>query len=162
VDLLLEAGTISVRGAPSRALAAAEVVPAEGLEVSEKFEPPLPLAWASSCSVAIVRLDPETADLELVRYVIVHDSGKPINALTMEGQVHGGFAHGLGYALYEEAIYGEDAGFRSASFLDYTIPSAPELKVEPEVTHIETPSAQNPEGFRGVGEAAAIPAPAAI
>jgi carbon-monoxide dehydrogenase large subunit len=80
----------------------------------------------------------------------------------MEGQIHGGLAHGLGYALFEEAIYGEDATFRSASFLDYTIPSAPEVAFELEAVHTVTPSAHNPEGIRGAGEAAAIPASAAI
>jgi carbon-monoxide dehydrogenase large subunit len=162
VDLVLNEGVISVRGAPARAIAATEVIPAEGLEVSERFEPALPLAWSSSCTVAVVELDPETAALKLVRYVTAIDSGKPINALTLEGQIQGGFAHGLGYALYEEAIYAPDATFRSASFLDYTIPSPPELEIEPEVIHLEAPTAQNPEGFKGAGEAGAIPAAGVI
>jgi carbon-monoxide dehydrogenase large subunit len=162
VDLVLEDGVVSVKGAPTRSLDAREVVPQEGLEVSERFEPALPLAWASSCSVAVVSVDPETAGVNVVRYVIAHDSGRPINELTMEGQIHGGLAHGLGYALFEEAIYGEDATFRSASFLDYTIPSAPEVAFELEAVHTVTPSAHNPEGIRGAGEAAAIPASAAI
>ena len=107
-------------------------------------------------------MDLETASVKVLRYVIAHDSGRPINELTMEGQVHGGLAHGLGYALYEEAVYDDEAGLKSASFLDYSIPSAPELAFELEALHIVTPSAQNPEGIRGAGEAAAIPASAAI
>ena len=162
VDLLLEDGRVFVRGAPARAVEAAQVIPPEGLEVAERFEPALPLAWASSCSVAVVSVDAETAEVKLVRYAIAHDSGRPINELTMEGQIHGGLAHGLGYALYEEATYGDDAAFRSASFLDYTIPSAPELAFELEALHTVTPSTHNPEGIRGAGEAAAIPASAAI
>jgi aerobic carbon-monoxide dehydrogenase large subunit len=162
VDLLLEEGLVSVRGAPSRSVEAARVVPPEGLEVVERFEPALPLAWASSCSVAVVSVDPDTAHVNVVRYVIVHDSGRPINELTIEGQIHGGLAHGLGYALFEEAVYGDDAAFRSASFLDYTIPSAPEMAFDLEALHTVTPSAHNPEGIRGAGEAAAIPASAAI
>jgi carbon-monoxide dehydrogenase large subunit len=162
VDLVLEEGVVSVKGAPTRSIRAAEVVPPEGLEVSERFEPALPLAWASSCSVAVVSVDEETAAVKLVRYVIAHDSGQPINELTMEGQIQGGLAHGVGYALFEEAIYGDDASIRSASFLDYTIPSAPEMAFDLEALHIVTPSSHNPEGIRGAGEAAAIPASAAI
>jgi aerobic carbon-monoxide dehydrogenase large subunit len=162
VDLVLEDGVVSVKGAPARSMDAREVVPPEGLEVSERFEPELPLAWASSCSVAVVSVDPETAGVNLIRYVIAHDSGQPINELTMEGQIHGGLAHGVGYALFEEAIYGDDAAFRSASFLDYTIPSAPEMAFDLQALHTVTLSAHNPEGIRGAGEAAAIPASAAI
>jgi CO/xanthine dehydrogenase Mo-binding subunit len=98
----------------------------------------------------------------MVRYVLAHDSGRSINPLLLEGQLHGGYAHGLGYGLFEEAEYGEDGFFRSASFLDYTIPSAPELAAEPELIHTETPTGHNPEGFRGVGEAGTIAVPAAI
>ena len=162
VDLVLEEGVVSVRGAPARSIEAQRVVPPEGLEVSDRFEPALPLAWASSCSVAVVSVDPETAHVKVVRYLIAHDSGRPINELTMEGQIHGGLAHGLGYALFEEAIYADDAGFRSASFLDYSIPSAPEMAFQLDALHTVTPSAHNPEGIRGAGEAAAIPAPAAV
>jgi CO/xanthine dehydrogenase Mo-binding subunit len=82
--------------------------------------------------------------------------------LTLEGQLHGGYAHGLGYAMFEEALYSAEGSFQSPSFLDYTIVSAPELRVEPELIHTETESSQNPEGFRGVGEAGTIAVPAAI
>ena len=80
----------------------------------------------------------------------------------LEGQLHGGYAHGLGYALFEEALYSQDGNFQSSSFLDYTIVSAPEIRAELELIHTETASTQNPEGFRGVGEAGTIAVPAAI
>jgi carbon-monoxide dehydrogenase large subunit len=99
--------------------------------------------------------------VDVKRYVIAHDTGRAINELVVEGQIQGGFAHGLGYALFEEAIYREDGSFVSSSFLDYSIPGAPEVAV-PSVVHIETPTDTNPEGFKGAGESGTIPAPAAI
>jgi len=65
--------------------------------------------------------------------VIAHDTGKAINPLTLEGQLHGGYAHGLGYALHEAAIYDADGSYRTASFLDYTIVSTGEVTATPEL-----------------------------
>jgi aerobic carbon-monoxide dehydrogenase large subunit len=160
-DLLLEGGVVSVRGVPARSVPAAELVPVDGLEVSETFSPARPLAFSSGCHAAVVEVDPTTGSVDLKRYVIAHDTGRPINELVVEGQIQGGFAHGLGYALFEEAVYTGDAAFISASFLDYAIPGAPEVAV-PVVVHLETPTDANPEGFKGAGESGTIPAPAAI
>jgi carbon-monoxide dehydrogenase large subunit len=160
-DLLMEDGVVSVRGVPGRSVPAVELVPAEGLEVSETFSPARPLTFSSGCHAAVVEVDPTTGSVDLKRYVIAHDTGRAINELVVEGQIQGGFAHGLGYALFEEAIYREDGSFVSASFLDYSIPGAPEVAV-PSVIHIETPTDTNPEGFKGAGESGTIPAPAAI
>lgn len=65
-----------------------------------------------------------------------------------EGQLHGGLAHGLGYALFEDAGYAEDGTMRATSFLDYTIVSAPEMAFPLEMDHQEAPSPTNPEGSR--------------
>ena len=161
-DLVLEDGMIAVRGTPARPLPATEVLPAEGLEVFESFDPPRPLAFSSGCHAAVVAVDPETGQVEVLRYVIAHDTGKTINPVTLEGQLHGGFAHGLGYALYEAAIYDTDGSFRTASFLDYTIVSIGEVGVPPDLVRMETPTDANPEGFKGAGESGTIPVPAAI
>ena len=160
-DLVLEDGVVTVRGVPTRTIPAAELVPAEGLEVSEAFSPNRPLAFSSGCHAALVEVDPSTGSVDLKRYVIAHDTGRPVNEMLVEGQIQGGFAHGLGYALFEEAIYTRDGGFVSASFLDYSIPGAPEVAV-PAIAHLETPTDANPEGFKGAGESGTIPAPAAI
>jgi carbon-monoxide dehydrogenase large subunit len=160
-DLQLEDGVVSVRGAPARSLPAADLVPEEGLEVSETFTPDRPLAYSSGCHAAVVEVDPTTGSVDVKRYVIVHDTGRSINEMVVEGQIQGGFAHGLGYALFEEAIYLKEGGFLSASFLDYSIPGAPEVAV-PMILHIETPTDANPEGFKGAGESGTIPAPAAL
>ncbi|MEO8745916.1 MAG: xanthine dehydrogenase family protein molybdopterin-binding subunit [Candidatus Dormibacter sp.] len=161
-DLVLEEGVIGVRGTPSKRVAATDVVPDEGLEVFESFDPKRPVAFSSGCHAAVVAVDPETGQVEVLRYVIAHDTGKSINPLTLEGQLHGGYAHGLGYALYEEAIYDADGNYRTASFLDYTIVSTGEIVVQPELVHLETPTDANPEGFKGAGESGTIPVPATI
>jgi carbon-monoxide dehydrogenase large subunit len=160
-DLVMEGGVVSVRGVPARSVPAVDLVPAAGLEVSETFSPARPLTFSSGCHAAVVEVDPSTGSVDVKRYVIAHDTGRAINELVVEGQIQGGFAHGLGYALFEEAIYREDGSFVSSSFLDYSIPGAPEVAV-PSVVHIETPTDTNPEGFKGAGESGTIPAPAAI
>jgi carbon-monoxide dehydrogenase large subunit len=161
-DLELEDGVISVRGAPSRNRPAMEVIPDGGLEVMESFDPKRPLTFSSGCHAAVVAVDRETGQVEVLRYVIAHDTGKPINELTLEGQLFGGYAHGLGYALFESAAYDADGGFRSASFLDYTIVTAGEITAAPELVHIDTPTDSNAENFKGAGESGTIPVPAAI
>jgi carbon-monoxide dehydrogenase large subunit len=160
-DMVLEDGVIGVRGAPARSVPATDVLPDDGLEVFESFDPKRPLAFSSGCHAAVVAVDPETGQVEVLRYVIAHDTGKAINPVTLEGQLQGGYAHGLGYALYEAAVYDADGSYRSASFLDYTIVSTGEVG-EPELVHIETPTDANPEGVNGAGESGTIPVPAAI
>ena len=160
-DLLLEDGVIEVRGAPAKRLPATEVIPDEGFEVFESFDPGRPLTFSSGCHAAVVSVDTETGHVDVMRYVIVHDTGKAINTRLVEGQMHGGYAHGLGYALYESATYEPDGNFRSASFLDYTIVSAGEV-VTPDLIHVDTPTDTNAEGFKGAGESGTIPVPAAI
>ena len=161
VDLVMDDGVIGVKGAPTKSVKVTEVVPYEGLEVLETFDPNRGLTFSSGCHAAVVAVDPETGQVEVLRYVIAHDTGKPINELLVEGQMHGGYAHGLGYALYEAAMYDTDGTFRTAGFLDYTIVSTGEVG-EPELIHIETPTDSNPEGFKGAGESGTIPVPAAI
>jgi aerobic carbon-monoxide dehydrogenase large subunit len=76
--------------------------------------------------------------------------------------MHGGYAHRLGYALFEAAVYDADGTFRTPSFLDYSIVSAGEVGAVPVLIHIDTPTDSNPEGFKGAGESGTIPVPAAI
>jgi carbon-monoxide dehydrogenase large subunit len=161
-DLVLEEGVISVRGAPAKQVPATDMLPDEGLEVLESFDPQRSLAFSSGCHAAVVAVDPETGEVEVLKYVIVHDTGKAINPVTLEGQLHGGFAHGLGYALYEAAIYDTDGSYRTASFLDYTIVTTGEVGVTLDIVSSETPTDANPEGFKGAGESGTIPVPAAI
>jgi aerobic carbon-monoxide dehydrogenase large subunit len=159
-DLVLSPEGAHVRGFPERGVALREILRDGPLEVSETFK--APPAYASACHGAVVEVDRETGSVRIVRYVIGHDSGRSINPLLVEGQLHGGFAHGFGYALLEEAVYLQDGSFVSSSFLDYLIPGPPEVDVVPEMVMVESEVFGNPEGFKGVGESATIPAAAAI
>jgi CO/xanthine dehydrogenase Mo-binding subunit len=107
-------------------------------------------------------VDPETGAVSLLDYVIAHDPGRAINPRVVEGQVHGGLVHGLGYALFEDLPYRDDGSLAGSTFLDYLLAAAPEMPVEPRLLHFESATSQNAEGFRGVGEAGTIPAPAAL
>jgi carbon-monoxide dehydrogenase large subunit len=160
-DLVVDVSGVGVRGVPDRRVNLSDLV-GDGLEAAEVWDSKGKGAWASSCHAAVVRVDAETGGVDVERYVIAHDSGRPINPMMLDGQLQGGYAHGLGYALFEEALYSPDGNFRSPSFLDYTIVSAPELRTEPELIHTETATSHNPEGFRGAGEAGTIAVPAAI
>ena len=161
-DIVLEDGRVSVRGAPATSRPVADVIPEEGLGVDESFDPQRPITFSSGCHAAMVAVDRETGQVEVLRYVIAHDTGTPINPLTLEGQMLGGYAHGLGYALFESAVYDADGALRTPSFLDYTIVSTGEVTATPALVHIETPTDSNPENFKGAGESGTIPVPAAI
>jgi aerobic carbon-monoxide dehydrogenase large subunit len=161
-DLELTPEGVSVRGAPTRALGWADLVPDEGLEVLKSFDANQAKAYSSSCHAAVVRVDPETGHVDVLRYVVAHDTGRAINPLLLEGQLQGGYVHGLGYALFEEAAYEPGGSLLSSTFLDYEMAGAPETSAVPELHDRLTPTMHNPEGFKGAGEAGTIPVPAAI
>jgi CO/xanthine dehydrogenase Mo-binding subunit len=104
----------------------------------------------------IVEVDPETLQIYIPQYVVVHDCGTVINPLILEGQVHGGVAQGIGNSYYEELLYDENGQLLNASFMDYLLPTALEAPVV-SVGHEETRSPINPLGIKGAGEAGAIP-----
>jgi CO/xanthine dehydrogenase Mo-binding subunit len=104
----------------------------------------------------ILEVDPETMDVDILKYVVVHDAGRVINPLIVDGQIHGGVAQGVGNAFYERVVYDEHGQLLSGTFMDYLLPTS--LDVPPiEVGHQETPSPLNPLGIKGAGEAGAIP-----
>ena len=108
-----------------------------------------------------VEIDRDTGEVHFDKYVTMHDAGRILNPALFDGQVLGGFAHGVGAALYEELVYGEDGGFLSGSFADYSVPSACEIP-QPVILHRETASPVTPLGAKGVGEGNAMSTPACI
>jgi len=131
-----------------------------GLEASGFYSPP-GSTWASGAHAAYVRVDPETYRLQVLRYAVVHDCGRVINPLILEGQVEGGVAQGIGGAFYERLAYDEEGQLRNASFMEFLIPYATEVP-ELVIGHLETPSPLNPLGVKGAGEAGVIPVGAVI
>src|SRR5437764_4391006 len=131
-----------------------------GLEATGYYSPP-GSTWASGCHAAYVRVDPKTYRLEILRYVVVHDCGRVINPLVLQGQIEGGVAQGIGGAFYERLAYDADGQLRNASFMEFLMPYATEIPPI-EIDHIETPSPLNPLGVKGAGEAGVIPVGAVL
>jgi carbon-monoxide dehydrogenase large subunit len=126
-----------------------------GLEATGYYSPPR-ATFANGMHAAIVETDPETAEIRILRYCVVHDCGTMVNPRIVEGQVHGGVAQGVGGALYERMVYDSDGQLLNASFMDFLMPYATEVpKIETD--HLETPSPLNPLGIKGAGEAGVIP-----
>lgn len=88
----------------------------------------------------------------MLRYAVIHDCGKLVNPMIVEGQVHGGVAQGIGGALYERMVYDPHGQLLNASFMDFLMPYATEIP-RIETGHLETPSPLNPLGIKGAGEA---------
>jgi aerobic carbon-monoxide dehydrogenase large subunit len=131
-----------------------------GLEATGYYSPP-GSTWASGAHAAYVRIDPQTYRLEVLRYVVVHDCGRVINPLILEGQIQGGVAQGIGGAFYERLAYDPEGQLRNASFMEFLIPYCTEVP-ELVIGHLETPSPLNPLGVKGAGEAGVIPVGAVI
>ncbi len=129
-----------------------------GLEASEFYSPPH-ASFASGIHGAIFEVDAKTGMVTFVKYAAVHDCGKVINPVVVEGQVHGGVAQGIGGAFFERLVYNDEGQIINASFMDYLLPTAAEVPPIA-VDHVETPSPLNPLGVKGAGEAGVIPVPA--
>jgi carbon-monoxide dehydrogenase large subunit len=174
-DLTLDGGRIAVRGAVDRGLSLSEVstiasAPRPGYAVPGGQDPGLEAAgyvhvtqstYSSGAHAAVVEVDVETGVVRVLRYVAVDDCGTMINPMVVEGQVHGGVAHGLGNALLEAVVYDDTGQPLTGTLMDYALPRAgdvPSLTVH----HVVTPSPLNPLGVKGAGEGGALPAPAAI
>ncbi|MGA1857322.1 molybdopterin cofactor-binding domain-containing protein [Azospirillum sp. 11R-A] len=108
-----------------------------------------------------VEIDRTTGSLRIDRYVTMHDAGRLLNPLLVEGQILGGFAHAVGTALYEEYAYGDDGRFLSGTFADYLVPTACEVPV-PVILHRESPSPVTPLGAKGVGEGNCMSTPVCL
>jgi carbon-monoxide dehydrogenase large subunit len=174
-DLELHTGTIQVRGVPDRRLSLAEIsrvvsAPPPAFTFPEGLEPgleathyfhPTANTYANGVHVATVEVDVETGTVKVLRYVVVHDCGRVINPMIVDGQVRGGVAQGLGNALYEEMVYDESGQPLTTSFMDYPMPTSMEVP-RIDVGHMETLSPLNPEGIKGAGEGGTMPVPALI
>jgi CO/xanthine dehydrogenase Mo-binding subunit len=111
--------------------------------------------------VARVRVDPDTGHIQPLRYVMVQDVGRAINPATVEGQIHGGGAQGVGWGMYEAIVHDENGSPITGSLMDYTIPKASQLP-ELQAILVEVPSPIGPYGARPVGEPPVIPGAAVI
>jgi carbon-monoxide dehydrogenase large subunit len=119
------------------------------------------LAYSNACHVAEVEVDIETGAVAIVRYAAIQDAGRRVNPMIVEGQIHGGIAHGIGNAMFEWMGYDAAGQPITTTFADYLLPTATEVpKIE--TLYKESPSPRNPLGVKGVGELGVIPAAAAL
>ncbi len=167
-DLELGEGKVQVKGVPDSAIPLGQLArqanpmrgavkpgTEPGLESTNYFGPEYG-ATAVGVHAMIVEVDPDTFQVKILKYVVVHDCGAVINPLILDGQIQGGVAQGIGNAFYEQIIYDEQGQLLTGSFMDYLLPTS--LEVPPiEIGHETTPSPLNPLGIKGAGEAGAIP-----
>jgi CO/xanthine dehydrogenase Mo-binding subunit len=111
--------------------------------------------------ISDVKVDEGTGRVDVLRYTVVEDAGKAIHPLQVEGQYQGGAVQGIGWALNEEYVYGEDGRLQNASFLDYRMPVASDVPMIDTVI-VEVPNPKHPFGLRGVGEVPVVPTMACI
>jgi carbon-monoxide dehydrogenase large subunit len=170
-DIEIDGANYRVKGSPDKVKTIQEIAFALdlGFSVPDGMEPYLDetayydtpnCTWPFGTHIAVVEVDEETGHVDLVRYVAVDDVGNKINPMIVDGQLHGGIVQGVGQALWEGAVYGDDGQLLTGSMLDYALPRAswlPNLELDETVT----PSPVNPIGVKGVGEAGAIASTAA-
>ena len=170
-DVIVAEGDVWVAGAPDRRIPLGRVARAAvrskalanaggpGLGACVFFYPNS-VTWAFGAQAAVVEVDLEACTLAIVRHAVVHDSGRSINPMVVEGQVHGGTAQGLGSAMLEEVVHDGQGQLVTGSLMDYALPRAADFPTL-DVVHVEFPSTVNELGVKGVGESGVI-APGAM
>ncbi len=159
LDSSVVGGAFHVVGTPTvnvswAALASSDASGDGYLEAEADFKPD-GATFPFGAHVAVVEVDRETGEVELIRLVAVDDAGRILNPLLLEGQIHGGLASGVAQALYEEIRFDTDGNPLTSSFADYSIISAAELPSF-ELVEMETPTPMNPLGAKGIGESGSV------
>lgn len=159
-DLEYEAGVFRIVGT-DRAISLAELARrADAPLLGAGDFTPGDATYPNGCHLCEVEIDPETGKVEVVSYVCVEDIGRVCFPVLAQGQIHGGVAQGLGQALQERLVLDADGQLLSGSFMDYAMPRAEDLPAY-DCAFAETPTALNPLGVKGVGEAGNVGALAA-
>jgi carbon-monoxide dehydrogenase large subunit len=173
-DIVLADDAASPAGVPAKSVSLSEIARAAhfltagplppgleaGLDASATYDPPA-ITFANGCHVAVVRVDREVGTVQLLRYLVVHDCGRVINPLLVDGQLRGAVAQGIGSALSEQLVYDGAGQLLTGSLMDYPLPRAADVP-DIDVLHLDNPSPSTEGGFKGVGESGIIGAPAAI
>jgi carbon-monoxide dehydrogenase large subunit len=172
-DLEFADGSVRVKGSPSASMTLEEIaklayfrasdLPRDiepALEATRHFDPPS-ATFANSTHAVVLEVDAATGAIRFERYVVVHDCGRILNPMIVDGQLYGAIAQGIGGTIHEHVVYDEQGQPLATTFMDYLVPTSldvPELQIE----HIETPSPHTALGVKGVGESGTVFAPAAI
>ena len=171
--LSFEQGRFAVSAEPERALTLAQVARVAwlsperlppgtppGIETEGHFDP-MRATFSNACHAAVVEVDAETGFITLQRFVVVEDCGNMLNPMVVDGQVHGGAAHGIGNGLYEALEYDENGQLQQSTFAEYMVPTSQEIPLI-EVAHLVSPATLTEGGVKGMGESGAMGGPAAI
>ncbi|HBY45614.1 MAG TPA: xanthine dehydrogenase, partial [Chloroflexi bacterium] len=167
-DLEMVEGKVRVKGAPDKEMSVASIAQ-KSMTFGSKYEPvygigksaQLDRAPGFSGQVAQVSIDPDTGKVSIDRYLTVQDVGRALNPAMVEGQMIGGTAQAIGFALYEGIEYDEDGQLISSTLMDYAVPSS--IQIPPiETIILEIPARSGPYGAKGIGEPPIIPGPATI
>jgi len=133
-----------------------------GLEATIGYRPsPDSGTFSYATHAALVAVDPEIGNVEILDYVVIEDGGKLVNPMIVEGQIYGGLAQGIGTALYEEMPFNSAGQPLASTFADYLLPGPTEVPAA-RIDHMETLSPHTEFGVKGIGEGGAIAPPAAI
>jgi CO/xanthine dehydrogenase Mo-binding subunit len=167
-DLEVVDGAVRVRGVPSRAVPLADVAKAS-MQFGARYEPvagrgasaTVARSPAFAAHLAEVEVDEETGRVTPVGHLVVQDVGRAINPAEVEGQIHGGVAQGIGWALLEQMPYDREGQLQAATLMDYALPQSDQVPAI-ETVLVELASEHGPFGAKGVGEPPVVGAPAAI
>ena len=163
-DLELIDGRVFVKGVPGMSVGFTEIANAvagtpgyalpagisAGLEAEVNFQPEN-VTYANGAHGVELEIDPDTGGVTIQRYVIVHDSGRLVNPMIVDGQVHGAVTLGIGHALFEWMMYDEAGQPQTTNLAEYLVPTAPEIP-NFKIIHQVSPTDRNPIGVKGVGE----------
>ena len=167
-DLEVVDGVVRAVGSPDHSITVAEIS-AKALRFGGRYEPieghggsaQTRGAPSVAAHLAHVRVDQETGEVTLLAHVIAQDVGRALNPALVEGQMRGGVAQGIGWALFEELVHDESGQLLTSSFLDYAIPLADHVP-DIDTLIVEVPAPDGPFGAKGIGEAPVIAAAPAI
>ncbi|MEI8164773.1 MAG: molybdopterin cofactor-binding domain-containing protein [Chloroflexales bacterium] len=171
-EIVYAGGKASVKGQPERVQTLQEIslalwyawdIPAgmePSLDVTTYLDPP-DFNFPYGCHAAVVEIDERTGQVEIRRFVGLHDSGVVGNEMVFDGQMQGGIAHGIGQVLYEQARYAKNGQLLTSSLTEYPLPRSTQVP-NVELLRTETPTPHTELGAKGAGELGSIGAPAAI
>ncbi len=173
-DLVIREGVVELKGVPGHGRSLTQLARAlagtPGFALPGNLPPGLSaasdfmtsgLSYTNGCHLAEVEVDPDTGGVTILRYVVVHDCGRMINPMMVEGQIMGGVAHGIGMTLFEWMRYDREGQPLSVTLADYLLPTA-DVVPHIEIHHLESPTPLNPLGVKGAAESGTIGAPATL
>ena len=173
-DLELKDGEVRVVGVPKLRKSLGEIARAlgglPGFALPGNLNPglaaavdyrPTGMTYTNGTHVAEVAVDPKSGAVRILRFIVVHDCGRMINPMMVEGQVRGGVVHGIGMTLFELMRFDDNGQPLAGTLADYLLPTV-DVVPHIDIQHMESPSPLNPLGVKGAAESGTIGAPSAI